>query len=65
MDAAIGAGRTELTGLTKLAPVLASCSRTLSTMYAPIGMADVAAGDGALQTLMLRAELTNRKSSIC
>ncbi|MNL58043.1 hypothetical protein D3C87_1816490 [compost metagenome] len=47
-----------------MAPELASCSRTLSTICAPIGMAEVAAGDGALQTLTLRGVLTNRKSSI-
>jgi L-2-hydroxyglutarate oxidase len=41
-----------------------SLTLTLLTMCAPIGIADVAAGDGALQVWMERAVVTKRKSSI-
>jgi hypothetical protein len=40
------------------------CCFTLLTLYAPMGMADVAAGEGALHTFKLWLVLTNRKSSI-
>jgi hypothetical protein len=40
------------------------CRFTFPTIYAPIGMADVAAGEGALHTFKLLWVLTNKKSSI-
>ncbi len=43
--------------------VVAHCfSRILSQRCSPIGMAEVAAGDGALQTCRLRGVSANRKS---
>jgi hypothetical protein len=37
-------------------------SSTLSTICSPMGMAEVAAGDGALQTWKVRWVFTNKKS---
>ena len=43
---------------------LANSVCTLLTICAPIGIADVAAGEGALQVWIVRGVVTNRKSSI-